>query len=363
MPTSAKNEKAKRKYFRWLQGAQGFSKATIASIQKAIWLYEDYSKFSDYATFSQKKAIGFKEWLENRKHRNLPLSVTTQYNYLRHLNNFFTWLSGQPGYKSRISLDNVSYLCLEKKKVREALSPKRVDFPSLNYIIELANSIEIKTEIDKRDRALIAFLLLSGMRDKAICTLPMGCFDCENLEIDQNPGSGVDTKFGKPNVSYIFRFDDNLLRYILEWANYLKETKLFGEADPLFPKNKVVQAEDGLTFTSIEVEPSFWKSTNSIRKILKGRAEAAGLKYYHPHTFRHAAAYLALKYCHTGEQLKAISQNFSHENLGTTMMSYGNLDSFRMGEVIRDMRFSPKEQESEESMRVEIEKILKKFTK
>ncbi|MEW6584948.1 MAG: site-specific integrase, partial [Nitrospirota bacterium] len=228
MRTSVKNEKAKRKYFRWLQGAQGFSKATIMAIQKAIWLYEDYSIFSDFATFSQKKAMGFKDWLGDRRHRNKPISVTTQYHYLRHLHNFFTWLSDQPGYKSRISLDNASYLCLEKKKVREALAPKRVDFPSLDYVIKLVNSIKIRTVIDRRDRALIAFLLLSGMRDKAICTLPIGCFYPETLEINQDPSSGVETKFGKANTSFLLNFNKALLTCVLDWTEYLKMERLFG---------------------------------------------------------------------------------------------------------------------------------------
>jgi len=362
MPTNMKNEKAKRRYFKHLKGI-GFSDGTVGAVQKAIWLYEDFSNFADFATFSQKKAMRFKEWLAARKYRGQPTSVTTQYHHLRHLKGFFTWLSGQPGYKSRISLDNVSYLCLEKKKVREALGPRRVDFPSLEYVIQLAGSIEVETEIDRRDQALIAFLLLSGMRDKAVCTLPLGCFDPVTHEIQQDPSSGVDTKFGKPNISYLFRFDERLLNYILEWAEYLRERKLFGSADPLFPRNKVTQAEGGLTFISKDVKPVFWKGTNSVRKILKERAEVANLRYYHPHSFRHAAAYLALRNCRTGEQLKAISLNLGHEHLQTTMMTYGNLDSHQVGEVIRNMDFGSGNRDSESSMREEIENVLRKFRK
>ncbi|MEW5923672.1 MAG: tyrosine-type recombinase/integrase, partial [Candidatus Zixiibacteriota bacterium] len=119
----------------------------------------------------------------------------------------------------------------------------------------------------------------------------------------------------------------------------------------------------GLTFVSNDIEPFFWKGTNSVRKILKSRAAEAGVKYYHPHSFRHSAAYLALKYCRNGEELKAISQNFSHEHLRTTMMSYGNLDDRHVGEVIREMNFAGTETKSESSILAELEKLIKKYPK
>ncbi len=207
MKNNIKNERAKRRFLRWLKEAKGYAESSIRDIEKAIWLYEDFIKHEDFALFNSKKAISFKKWLEDKRTNGRMLSNATQYHYLRHLKGFFGYLSSQVGYKSKITPDSISFLSLEKKKVREAISPKNVEYPPLDYVKQLANSIEIRNEIDQRDRALVAFLLLSGMRDKAVATLPLGCFDREKLQIRQYTRDGVETKFGKSYISFLFPFD------------------------------------------------------------------------------------------------------------------------------------------------------------
>ena len=340
MQVNLKNERIKRRYLKWLREAKGYSEMTIRSIEQAIWQYEDFTQNANYMTFNQSKAVGFKKWLEARIYRGRPISITTAYHYLRHLRDFFVWLSGQPGYKSRISLDNVSYLSLDRKKVREATAPRQPKFPSLEYVKKLVSSIEVHNEIDQRDRALVAFLLLSGMRDKAIITLPLGCFNRESLQISQDTKRGVDTKFGKSFVSTLLRFDDKLTDIVIKWSEYLEKEKMFGSADPLFPRSKIQQVKDGFSFEAKEVEPIFWRGTGSLREILKVRAGKTGVEYHRPHSFRHAAVHLAMKFCRTAEEIKAVSQNLGHENIGTTLMTYGTLDQFRVAEVIRNTDFS-----------------------
>lgn len=358
---SSKNERIKRKYLRRLREADGLAESTILCVEKAMYLYEDYTRHEDYALFNSNKAINLKKWLLKRSHKGQTISISTVHGYLRQLKAFFTWLSDQPGYKKRISLDSVSYLTLDKKKVREATARRLVDFPSLDYVEKLADSIQIETEIDRRDQAIIAFLLLSGMRDKAVATLPLGCFDRNALKVDQNPAKGVQTKFGKSFVSVLFPFSDKLVGCIVGWAEYLESTKLFTATDPLFPKSKVEQEKGGLTFVATEVDRSFWKGTGSIRSILRKRAEEADLAYRHPHTFRHAAVALAMKQCKNAEEIKAVSQNFGHEHVGTTMMTYGTLDQFRVVDVIGGLDFSGKGGKiSDSTLRCEIKKLLQK---
>lgn len=358
---SSKNEKIKRKYLRRLREAEGLAESTVLCVEKAMCLYEDFARHEDYAQFNQNKAVGLKKWLLKRTHKGKVVSITTVHHYLRQLKRFFTWLSDQPGYKSRINTDSVSYLSLDKKKVREATARRLVDFPTLDYVEKLVDSIQIETEIDHRDQALIAFLLLSGMRDKAVATLPLGCFDREALKVDQDPAKGVHTKFGKALVSVLFPLSDKLVGYVVGWAEYLERIKHFAPTDPLFPKSKVEQERGGLTFVATEVDRSFWKGTGSIRSILQRRSEKAGLAYFHPHTFRHAAVSLAMKQCQNAEEIKAVSQNFGHEHVGTTMMTYGTLDQFRVVDVIGGIDFSGKGGKvSDSTLRCEIEKILKK---
>jgi len=361
MRISIKNEKIKRKYLRRLREAEGLAKTTVLCAEKAICLYEDFTRHEDYALFNLNKAVGLKKWLLKRTHKGKAISITTVHHYLHQLTRFFTWLSDRPGYKRRITADSVSYLSLDKKKVREVTAKRLVDSPSLDYVDKLADSIVIETEIDRRDQALIAFLLVSGMRDKAVATLRLGCFDRQTLKVDQDPAKGVQTKFGKSFVSVLFPFSDRLIEYVVGWAEYLERSKLFAPTDPLFPRSKVEQERGGLTFVATGIDRGFWKGTGSIRSILLKRSKKAGLPYFHPHIFRHAAIYMARKQCRNAEEIKAVSQNFGHEDVGTTMMTYGDLDQYRVIDVISGMDFRDKRGKvSESTLRREIEKILDK---
>ena len=324
------------------QGAGGCWPATVDRVEQAILRYEDCTKYEDFALFNSDKAEAFKTWLGRRKVKGQPLSVVTYHTYLRYLRKFFTWLSWQPGYKSRIRQDMVTYLRASEKEERMAAQSVPRNYPSLDYVLRLTASIQAVTEIDRRDRALIAFTLVSGMRDKAIVTLPLGCFDEEALTVTQNPREGVQTKFSKLIHTTLFPFNKEMLAYVLEWVSHLK-ARGFGSQDPLFPRSKLAQGEDRLSFeSSSEVEPTYWKGTSGIRAVFKRRADQAGLSYFPPHTFRHLAVDLALKACKTGEQIKAVSQNFGHEHIATSLSSYGNFDPLRLSETVRGLDFSAK---------------------
>ncbi len=339
MKLNLKNELIKRKFYRRLKEAEGMAEATVANIKKAVLLYEDFTKQADFIKFNTDKAVEFKKWLQKREFRGQTISLTTYHSYLRYLIKFFIWLSGEPGYKSRITPDKIAYLKLSRKEERIATQYIPCNFPSLEYVRKLADSIQINCEVDMRDRALIAFALLSGARDKALATISLGCFDEDNLIINQNPRAGVETKFAKFIVTTLLCFDEKLLGFVIEWVKYLK-TKGFGFQDPLFPRSKADQGENNLSFESAkDVEPAFWKTTGRIRAIFKKRAEEAKMRYFPPHTFRHAAIHLGLKSCVNGEQIKAISQNFGHENVATTLSSYANYDSTTLNGIISRIDF------------------------
>ena len=358
MKINIKNERIKRRFFRWLKEADGCCDSTIKNIENSMLLYEEFTKGNDFVTYGPDKAIEFKKWLSRRKFRSKIISPTTYYTYLRYLRKFFLWLSWQSGYKSKIRPDTVSYLNISEKEERIATQNIPRNYPPLEYVIELANSIEANIEIDQRDRALISFTLLSGMRDKAIVTLPLGCFDEDNLIISQNPKQGVQTKFSKYIPSALLNLNDKLLKHITDWVKYLK-AKGFGSEDPLFPHSKTGQGENNLSFEPAnEIEPVFWQGTGRMREIFKKRAIEANLPYYPPHTYRHLAIDLALKHCKDGEQIKAVSQNFGHEHVMTTLSSYGNYKPQRLAKIIKDIDFSDKPNKTKFDKIEEIRKII-----
>lgn len=364
MKVNLENEKLKKKYFRRLKEAEGYSENTISTVERAIYTFEDYTENSSFKSFCERQAVGYKKWLENKKFKGQSISNVTKYHYLRHLQTFLKWLSYQPGYKSKITLDAISYLTLDKKSVREALAVRERKFPSLDYVRKLTASIKVSNEIDQRDRALISFLLLSGMRYRAICSLSLACVDIKNLKIYQDPRLGVKTKASKVITTILFRFDDALLNYILQWIEYLQKNKGFQPTDPLFPRNKVSQVEGGLSFICNEVEPGFWSGGNSIREILKRRSSEACLEYYKPHSFRHAAVHIVSRYCNTFDQMKAVSQNLGHKFILTTLETYGRLDDSRVEEALADIDFSVDPHQQTGNVPAEaLERFLKKYKK
>lgn len=353
----AKNEKIKRKYFKWLQEAEGYSLASIESIEKTIWDYEMFNNEDDFAHFNADSAKGFKKWLSEKKLKNgETIGLGTQYDRLRYLKKFFTWLSGQSGYKSKIDVYDANYLRMDKKLAKIATAPKVEDYPTLEFVKKLCKSIEIKNEIDLRDRALISFTLLSGMRDKAIITLPLGCFNPDTYEIKQDPAKGVQTKFSKTIVSVLFQFDEELLNYVLEWIKHLKEVKIFGLKDPLFPSTKVEQMSDTEYIFEVKgIEPVFWRSTSTIRKIFEDRTKNAGLEYFSPHKYRHSATRIATDNCRSAEQIKAVSQNLGHEHVNTTLLTYGRLHNYKVREVVSELNFK---KNKDDDIREQLKKLV-----
>ncbi len=343
MKINVNNEKLKLKFFRRMKEAEGYAEATICKLEKSILQYEEITSHDDFSRFCQRKAIQFKKKLLAKQYRGKEISIRTAYSHLRNLKKFFTWLSGQPGYKSKISLDAVSYLSLDKKSTRAARAPLFTKYPTLDHVCRLVESIEIKNPIDQRDRALISLLLLSGMRITAIRSLPLGCFNPITCEIEQNPLKGVKTKFGKSIYSVLLPLDNRLLEYIITWAMYLDKDRGFPSTAPLFPRSKREQEPNSLSFSCTDVEPKYWENSGSIRKILMNRSEDAGLDYFKPHSFRHCAIRYALKYCNSDIQRKALSQNFGHENVYTTTGDYGHLDWYSQKSIISEMDFKDEE--------------------
>lgn len=341
-----KNEQIKRKYFDWLKEADGLSVKSIEKVERSIALWDDFTHSADYRTFSSETVKGFKKWLFERKNAatNQPITLTTCHHYLISLNEFFKWLAAQAGYKSKISLNDVAYLQLDRKQTKIAQNPTRKRYPTLEIIQKLVNSIEVKTEVDRRDRALICFTLISAMRDEAIITLSLGCFNVEKQQVHQDPERGVKTKFSKDILTTLFIFDPTFWDIVKDWVDYLKKEKLFTDQDPLFPATKNEQeGGDSHSFVADNIERRFWKTTGGIRAVFKKRFEAAGLEYFSPHAFRHSATNIALELCKTPAEFKAVSQNLGHENMATTMFDYASLPDEEVEKKVRSIGKSDEE--------------------
>lgn len=333
----AGNERVKRQYFAYLGDAQGYSEQTIDAVAKAISRFEAYTRYKDFKTFHIEQAKAFKRDLADQRAERSgePLSKATLYATLTALKRFFFWLAGQPGYKSRISYSDAEYFNLSAKETRIAKATRPARVPTLEQIRHVIRSMPTSTDIERRDRALIAFTILTGARDGAVASFKLRHIDVPERKIDQD-ARDVRTKFSKSFVTAFFPVGDDIAAVVADWVDYLRTEKLWGLDDPLFPATKVTFGDD-FKFGAAGLDRKHWSSAGPIRVIFKEAFAAAGLPYFNPHSFRKTLALLGGKLCVTPEQYKAWSQNLGHEHVLTTFTSYGNVSLHRQTEVIRAM--------------------------
>lgn len=134
------------------------------------------------------------------------------------------------------------------------------------------------TAIEQRNRALIAFTLLTGARDRAITTIKLKHVDLVANSIFQD-ARDVKTKFSKTFTTYFFPVGDEIQQIVVDWVNYLKTELLWGNDDPLFPKTQVINGDD-LVFIASGIKPEHWSNATPIRTIFREAFEAAGLPYF-----------------------------------------------------------------------------------
>ena len=121
-----------------------------------------------------------------------------------------------------------------------------------------------------------------------------------------------------------------------EWVAYLRDKKLWGNDDPLFPATKIALGPD-CQFKAAGLTKNHWSNATPIRKIFREAFDGAGLPYFNPHSFRNTLVRLGEQVCKTPEDFKAWSQNLGHEKVLTTLFSYGTVAYQRQGEIIKEL--------------------------
>lgn len=332
-----RNERIKRRYYDYMRHAKRRSENTIQAVNGALVRYEAYTKFKDFGTFNQHQAMAFKDHLVSEKAQRdgKLLSLSTIQHTLYNLKDFFAWLSGETGYKSKISLSDVEYLNFAEKEARTARARPSKTPPTLEQVKKAIMAMPTDSVFQRRNRALMALAILTGARDSALITLRVKNFDPASDLVDQNPNQ-VRTKASKHIHTYLVPLGDDLKAIFTDWYTELRQTHLFGEDDPLFPKTRMDMSAQG-RLEAVGFERACWSSAQPVRKVFKEAFEQVGLPYFHPHLFRKTLVTIGEKRCRTAEEFKAWSQNIGHESVMTTLRSYGQVPLHRQGELIKTM--------------------------
>ena len=334
---NAENERIKRKYFAYLKDAKQHSEPTVDAAAKALSRFEEYNRYRDFKAFHLEQAIAFKRHLAEQtgQRSGEKLSKATLNATLKQLKAFFFWLAGQPGYKARLQYSDADYFNLSEKDARIATAQRERKAPTLEQVKSVVEAMPEGSEIERRNRALVAFALLTGARDSAIASMKLKHVDLKEGCVYQDARE-VKTKFSKTFTTYFFPVGDGIREIVAEWVRFLREEKLWGNDDPLFPATRIAI---GATrqFEVAGLEREHWSSAEPIRKVFREAFGRAGLPYFHPHSLRKTLARLGEEVCNSPDEFKAWSQNLGHEQVVTTFLSYGSVATDRQGAIIRGL--------------------------
>lgn len=334
---NAGNERIKRRYFTYLKEAKRHSEATVDAVAKALARFEADTNYRAFKAFHAQQAVAFKRRLAEQDSyaADGKLSKATLHATLAHLKRFFQWLAWEPGFRSRLQYGDAEYFNLSEKDARIATARRERPSPTIEQVRHTLATMPESTAIERRNRALLAFTLLSGARDSALASLKLKHVDLEAGSVYQD-ARDVKTKFSKSFTTFFFPVGVEVLGIVVGWLGYLRDVELWGNDDPLFPATKIEVDQDH-HFRATGLKREHWSSAAPIRKVFREAFQAAGLPRFNPHSLRNTLVRLGETVCRTPEEFKAWSQNLGHEGVLTTFYSYGQVAAGRQGEIIREL--------------------------
>lgn len=332
------NLRIKRKYLVWRKDSKGLSDASVDKSAAAVSVYEAFLNGKDFRSFHSERARSFKRHLYSRQNQRngSKLSASSVNGTLREVSAFLNWLADQPGYKSKITRSDITYLSPDRKSDAARRTSCWKPHPSPVQTCKVLANMPTDTVLQRRDRAFVAFLFLTGSREGAAITIRLGhvdlAYDCVHFD-----GRSVDTKFGKTFTTAFFPMPAPCEQILRDWITELRQDHQFSDSDPLFPKTRVgVGPERKFAALGIDREP--WSSASSAAKTFKQAFIDAGQPPFSPHRVRDTLAELAKDHCRTPEDYKAWSQNMGHEDVLTTFRSYGSVAPGRQVDLMKRFR-------------------------
>ncbi len=329
------NERIKRRYFHHLKEAEGLAPVTIDHVARSIAGFEKFVDWADFGQFTAKTAIAYRNSLlaGNGKRAAQLSSRSTIHTKLMHLEKFYRWLAGQPGFKTRINFVDVECFGLSRRDRKLALQPRDQPTPSLEHVQTAIRNMPATTDVELRNRAVMACLLLTGARVSALASLKLKHVDSRGIEFDARE---VHTKGGKSFPTFFCPVGEDIRDFFRAYVDHLRSELGFGDMDPLFPCTKQAVGEAHM-FEIAGLQRTHWKTADPIRSICRAAFHSAGLPAYSPQSIRRTLVRLGQRLCHTPEQFKAWSQNIGHNEVLTSLTSYGAVPRLRQAELIREL--------------------------
>jgi site-specific recombinase XerC len=200
---NSENERTKHRYLAFLTEAKRLSSDTVDQVAAALADFEESTGFKDFRQYRVEQAKSYKRRLGNaiNPKTGRGLAKATISSRLACIKAFFQWLALQPGFKSRLTYSDAEYFNASGHDERIARATRERPVPSVEQIRYVLAVMPTESAIDRRNRALIAFTLLTGVRDNAIASMSLKHVDLNRRRIYQYPRDGVRTKNAKTMIS------------------------------------------------------------------------------------------------------------------------------------------------------------------
>ncbi len=329
LPQNPYNERMKRAWFSYLKDSKGRAGKSVRKDEIGLARFEQFFRFENFGIWSKAKAIAYKTYLAASHLQTASLVAE-----LKGTKRFLTWLAQNKDYKTKIDLLDVEYLNPSMRELRVSQASAGKTFPSLDDVLKAFRMMPAASMLDKCDRAMVALVALTGIRDGALVSLKVKHFIPSLKRIHQDPRS-VETKFGKEIFSFFLPVGKELEKEFMEWHELLVNQLKYGPEDPLFPKAAHASGK-GKSIGAYELVPLHLGDAQTVIRMFKRTFERAGLRPFTPHRFRDMLVAEGYKRQLSIAQFKAWSQNLGHATPKTSLASYGSIPTVEQGQLIVD---------------------------
>ncbi|MGI3165337.1 tyrosine-type recombinase/integrase [Pseudooceanicola sp. 200-1SW] len=327
------NERLKRKFLEYRKYARQLSEKSLDKELAALERFDVWNGRTHFAKFHIDWAMGFRDHLERTKTaKGKPLGKSTARAIMATMREFTLWLSQQDGFRSRVRASDSEYFSLSRRDEAEARAAPARPAPSEKQAQKALELMPSGTPREMRDKAIFGLLCLTGVRVGALITLRLKHVDLDDKSVAQNPRE-VATKFGKNFDTFFAKGFPEAEAALRAWITYLENEALYGPDDPLFPATAITPNAN-MGFAAEGFTRRHWSSTEPVRKIVNTAFVAAKLQPFGPHAFRHMLARRVSSRNATVAELVATSQNLGHDDVLTTLRSYGQIDRARLRTLI-----------------------------
>ncbi|CAH0343026.1 tyrosine-type recombinase/integrase [Rhizobium sp. CECT 9324] len=314
----------------YLLEGKGRNEKTVDAILRHIWQFTELCGNADFRHVDIDQIVRYKTKLQAIENDGAGLSASTIVHAFADVRGFFKWLRKQADY-TEIAEDVLEYFTASKQLVQIANAPTDKTYPTHEDVLTVVAAMPVQTFLDRRNRALISFAYLTGVRVGALITLRIKHVDIERRMVKQNAADQVATKNSKTMRTAWLPVGKMFEQIVIDWLAEM--TSLCADPEtPLFPRG-----ERHLFGPQTPQGWEFLVSDDAVVRIMAAAAADVGVSRFTPHRLRDTIVSMIDKWAVTLSEQKALSQNMGHVSMRTTFERYGPVSEVQQHDLIANM--------------------------